>query len=133
MNSWITNWNKLKIKLSKVKKIIKKQPGKDSESQWTQCSCQEILYKEDLQKNLHVCPRCETSHKISCRERFDITFDEEIYTILKTPKPPDDALNFVDRRKYSERLKEARKLTNQDDAIMIAKGKIKGIDVVCGS
>ena len=130
MNSWITNWNKIKIR---VKQIIKKQPGKDTESQWTKCSCQEIIYKEDLQKNLHVCPKCEMHHKISCRDRFNITFDEKIYTILSTPKPPDDPLEFVDRRKYNERLLEARKLTNQNDATMIAKGKIKGIDVVCGS
>ena len=79
MNSWITNWNKIKIS---VKQIIKKQPGKDAESQWTKCSCQEIIYKEDLQKNLHVCPKCELHHKISCRDRFNITFDEEIYEIL---------------------------------------------------
>ena len=89
MNSWITNWNKIKIR---VKQIIKKQPGKDSESQWTKCSCQEIIYKEDLQKNLHVCPKCEMHHKISCRDRFNITFDEKIYTILSTPQPPDDPL-----------------------------------------
>ena len=130
MNSWITNWNKIKIK---VKQIIKKQPGKDAESQWTKCSCQEIIYKEDLQKNLHVCPKCEMHHKISCRDRFNITFDEKIYTILSTPQPPDDPLKFVDQRKYNERIREARKLTNQNDAMMIAKGKIKGIDVVCGS
>ena len=117
MNSWITNWNKIKIK---VKQIIKKQPGKDAESQWTKCSCQEIIYKEDLQKNLHVCPKCEMHHKVSCRDRFNITFDEKIYTILSTPQPPDDPLKFVDQRKYTERLQEARKLTNQDDAIMIA-------------
>ena len=77
--NWISHFKKIGIK---VKQIIKKQPGKAAESQWTKCNCQEIIYKEDLQKNLHVCPKCEMHHNISCRDRFNVTFDEKIYTIL---------------------------------------------------
>ena len=56
----------------------------------------------------------------------------EIFELVETPLPQDDPLNFVDNKKYTDRLKSARKTTNQDDAILIAKGKIGGIEVVTG-
>jgi acetyl-CoA carboxylase carboxyl transferase subunit beta len=59
--------------------------------------------------------------------------DNNEYEILKTPSPPDDPLNFVDTKKYIDRLATARKLTKQDDAIMIASGKLKGINVTVGA
>ena len=96
-------------------------------------SSQELIYKEDLQKNLHICPKCQAHHKISCRERFKIFFDDEEFEILKTPLPPDDPLNFVDSKKYTDRLSHARKATNQQDAIMIANGKLKGINITVGA
>ena len=47
--------------------------------------------------------------------------------------PKDDPLNFQDKKKYTDRLKAARKLTGQDDAVLIAKGKVQNIDIVAGS
>tara|TARA_Y100000590_G_scaffold468969_1_gene654155 strand:- start:2467 stop:3396 length:930 start_codon:yes stop_codon:yes gene_type:complete len=126
--NWITKFIKPKLKT-----LFKRQPKKDEEKLWTTCNCQELIYKEDLMKNLHVCPKCEAHHKISCRSRFDIFFDNSKYTILSTPLPPDDPLQFVDTKKYTDRLKTARKLTNQDDAIMIAQGKLNGIEITCGA
>jgi len=126
------NWISKFIK-PKLKKIFKKQPAKDEKSLWTTCSCQELVYKDDLLKNLHVCPKCEKHHKVSCRERFKIFFDDENYTVLTTPQPIEDPLNFVDTKKYTDRLKNAKKLTNQEDAVMIAHGKINGIDITCGA
>jgi len=114
--------------------LFKKQPKHGEESLWTTCTCQELVYKEDLYKNFFVCPKCSTHHKISCRDRFNIFFDNnKEYEILKTPLPSDDPLNFVDKKKYTQRLSEARKLTAQDDAIMIASGKLKNINVTVGA
>ena len=126
------NWINKFIK-PKIKKLFKKQSKKDSESLWTTCDCQELIYKEDLQKNLHVCPKCEAHHKISCQDRFKIFFDNEDFEILKSPSPPDDPLNFVDTKKYTDRLLDARKSTDQPDAIMIANGKLKGINITVGA
>ena len=47
--------------------------------------------------------------------------------------PNDDPLNFVDTKKYTDRLKVARKLTKQDDAVLIARGKLNNIDVTVGA
>ena len=38
-------------------------------------------------------------------------------------------MNWVDSKSYKERLKEARKKTGQKCAVMIAKGKIKNINL----
>jgi acetyl-CoA carboxylase carboxyl transferase subunit beta len=126
--NWITKFIKPRLKT-----LFRKQPKKNEESLWTTCSCQELIYKDDLLKNLHVCPKCETHHKISCRERFNIFFDEGLYNVLETPQPPDDPLNFVDNKKYTDRLKLARKVTKQEDAIMISHGKVNDISVTCGA
>ena len=126
------NWISKFIK-PRLKTLFKKQPKKNETGLWTTCSCQELIYKEDLLKNLHVCPKCETHHKISCRERFNILFDEGVYNTLSSPLPPDDPLNFTDTKKYTERLRSARKLTDQDDAVMIAYGKLNKIEVTCGA
>ena len=36
---------------------------------------------------------------------------------METPLPKDDPLCFEDKKKYTDRLKAARELTGQDDAI----------------
>ena len=92
--NWITKFIKPKLKT-----LFKKQQKNNEESLWTTCSCQQLIYKEDLFKNLHVCPKCEMHHKISCHDRFSIFFDEGIYNILSMPQPPDDPLQFVDKKK----------------------------------
>ena len=126
--NWITKFIKPGFKT-----LLKRQPKTEEDSLWTTCNCQQLIYKEDLHNNFFVCPKCETHQKISCRDRFKIFLDNNEYEILKTPSPPDDPLNFVDTKKYIDRLATARKLTKQDDAIMIASGKLMGINVTVGA
>ena len=129
MPNWITKFIKPKIKTL----LKKRQLKPDDTGLWTTCVCQQLIYKEDLHNNFFVCPKCETHQKISCRDRFKIFFDNKEYEILKTPLPPNDPLNFIDTKKYTDRLTAARKLTGQDDAIMIAQGKLKNIKVTVGA
>jgi acetyl-CoA carboxylase carboxyl transferase subunit beta len=72
-------------------------------------------------------------HKISCIDRFNIFFDNKEYEVLDAPQPPDDPLNFIDSKKYTDRLYAARKLTGQKEALMIAHGKLKGINITCAA
>ncbi len=127
--NWITKFIKPKLKTL----LKKRQPRPDDTGLWTTCVCQNLIFKEDLHNNFFVCPKCGTHQKISCRDRFKIFLDNAEYEIIKTPSPPDDPLNFVDTKKYTSRLAAARKLTNQDDAIIIASGKLKGINITVGA
>lgn len=126
------NWIKNFIK-PKIQSLFKKKSSDSKEALWMSCECKNLIYKDDLFKNLSVCPTCGFHHKINCLDRFSITFDTREYEIIKTPLPKDDILNFVDTKKYTDRLKEARKKTNQSDAILIAEGTINNIQVTVGA
>ncbi len=126
------NWISKFIK-PKIKSLFKKRSSKIKENLWTTCECKNLIYKEDLLSNLKCCPKCGAHHKLSCEERFQTFFDNKEYELIKTPLPKDDPLNFIDNKKYTDRLKSAREITKQDDAIAIAKGKVKNIDVIVGA
>ena len=126
--NWITKFIK-----PKIKSLFEKKSSKSEDNLWTTCECKNLIYKEDLQSNLKCCPRCGAHHKLSCKERFETFFDNREYELIKTPLPKDDPLTFEDNKKYTERLKSAREITKQDDAVSIAKGKVKDIDVVVGA
>ena len=118
----------------KIKKVLKKRPSKSEieNSDWTSC-CKGPVLKKDLEENLWVCNSCGKHHRISCRQRFDIFFGKNRYELLETPIPSEDILNWKDTKTYKERLKDARKKTGQNSAVMIAKGKINGIDITAGA
>ena len=125
------NW--IKRLKPKIKSLFEKKSSKVEENLWTTCGCKNLIYKEDLKSNYNCCPKCGAHHKLSCRERFQLFFDKGEYEILKTPLPKDDPLNFIDSKKYIDRLKEARSKTKQDDAILISRGKVNEIDVIVGA
>ncbi len=126
--NWITKFIK-----PKIKSLFEKKSSKIEENLWTTCTCKNLIYKEDLDSNQKVCPKCGEHHKLTCQERFKTFFDKKEFELLETPLPKDDPLKFEDKKKYTDRLKAARKLTGQDDAILIAKGKIQNIDTVVGA
>ena len=118
----------------KIKKVLRKRPSKEdmANSDWTSC-CKGPILKKDLENNLWVCNLCGKHHRINCRQRFDIVFGKNAYQVLESPIPTEDPLNWVDTKSYKDRLKIARKKTNQNCAVMIAKGKINGIEVTAGA
>ena len=118
----------------KIKKVLKKRPTKEdiANSDWTSC-CKGPILKKELQENLWVCNSCGKHHRINCRQRFDIIFGKNAYEILDTPIPAQDPLGWVDTKSYKDRLKLARVKTNQDSAVMIAKGTLNGIEITVGA
>jgi acetyl-CoA carboxylase carboxyl transferase subunit beta len=126
--NWITKFLK-----PKIASLFKKKSAESDQVLWTTCVCKNLIYKEDLEKNYNCCPKCGAHHKLSCQERFQIFFDNKEYELIETPLPKDDPLNFVDNKKYTDRLKLARKITKQDDAVSIATGKVENIQVTVGA
>ena len=126
--NWITKFIK-----PKIKSLFQKKSSNVEENLWTTCGCINLIYKEELESNQKVCPKCGAHHKLTCRERFKTFFDQKEFEVIETPLPKDDPLNFEDKKKYTDRLKTARKLTGQDDAVLIAKGKINNIEVIAGA
>tara|TARA_Y100000590_G_scaffold196641_1_gene223262 strand:+ start:1162 stop:2094 length:933 start_codon:yes stop_codon:yes gene_type:complete len=129
------NWLTKAINFSeKIKKVFKKRPSKEDieNSDWTSC-CKGPILKKDLEENLWICNSCGKHHRISCKQRFDIIFGKNSYEILDTPTPLQDPLDWVDTKSYKDRLKEAQKKTGQNCAVMIARGKINGIEITAGA
>ena len=126
--NWITKFIK-----PKIKSLFKKKSSNVEENLWTTCECKNLIYKEDLQSNFKCCPKCGSHHKLSCKERFETFFDNKEYELIETPLPNDDPLKFEDNKKYADRLKSARKITKQNDAVSIAKGKVNNISVIAGA
>ena len=129
------NWLTKAIGLGeKIKKVLRKRASKEEieNSDWTSC-CKGPILKKDLEDNLWVCNSCGKHHRISCKQRFDIFFGKNSYEVLETPQPAEDPLNWVDTKSYKERLRDARKKTGQNCAVMIAKGKINSIEVTAGA
>lgn len=101
------------------------------EGLWVKCpSCEEVLYKADLEANQFVCPKCSHHMRISARDRIDHLLDDEGRWEISQEVLPVDALKFKDSRKYPQRLKEALETTNETDALVVMGGSIKGLSVV---
>ena len=126
--NWITKFIK-----PKIASLFKKKTAESEQVLWTTCECKNLIYKEDLQKNLNCCPKCGAHHKLTCVERFEIFFDNKEFSLISTPLPKDDPINFTDKKKYTDRLKSARKITKQDDAVAISTGKVNDIEVTVGA
>jgi len=98
---------------------------------WRKCTaCSQMIFHRDLEASLYVCSHCGHHMRIAVHKRLDLLFDESTYNFTPLKKPLADPLKFKDRRKYTERLKEAQSKTNETDALIIADGKISGQPVV---
>lgn len=123
--NWLTNF--IRPKIQSFVEHRKDVP----DNLWQKCpSCEGMLFHRDVAEKLNVCSHCGHHMKISVYKRLEILFDEGRYKKIASPKAVHDPLKFKDRRKYADRLKDAQSKTKQDDAIIVAKGTIGGVDAV---
>jgi acetyl-CoA carboxylase carboxyl transferase subunit beta len=112
-----------------IQKEIKK--AEREESLWIKCSsCQELLYRKEVERNLHVCLKCFYHFPISIEKRIALTFDKNTFTELFDKIEPVDFLKFKDTKPYKSRLTETQETTKRSDAMICGKGKINGIDAL---
>jgi len=115
---------KIKRRLGDAKKNV-------PEGLWHKCPCcQAVLYYSDLEKNLSVCPKCNHHHRITARVRLDHLLDGEGRFEIGAEVLPLDTLKFKDSRKYSDRLIDSKKNTDEDDALVVMQGSIHAVPVV---
>src|SRR5579871_6904750 len=89
------------------------------EGLWIKCPiCEGVLYRNDVQSNLEVCPKCAHHMRISPRARLDSLLDAEGRYEIGQEVVPLDPLKFKDSRKYTERLKEAVQASGETDALI---------------
>ena len=121
--NWLTNYIKPKLQSLVKKRDIPK-------NLWLKCQCGTMIYYKDYEKSLGVCDQCGTHIRLSSSMRAKFLFDEGKCEKIKVPSNNNDPLSFKDKRKYKDRLKEAQKRTKENDAVIIAEGKIENISVL---
>jgi len=107
------------------------KPSRVPEGLWVKCpDCAQILYNKDLDKNLSVCPKCGYHFRLSAAERLRSLLDEGRWTEHHVGLTSTDPLRFTDTKAYRDRLRVAEDTTGASDAVIVATGRLDGIDVV---
>jgi acetyl-CoA carboxylase carboxyl transferase subunit beta len=114
---------------------IKSTPGGKKqavpEGLWIKCTaCEAVLYRTDLEKNLHVCPKCSHHGRVDARTRLDQLLDPEGRFEIGSEVVPVDTLKFRDQKKYPDRLAAALEDTGETDALVVMQGSVRSVPLV---
>ena len=104
----------------------------------------EMIFQSDLEKNQWVVPASGYHMNIRAAERMSHFFDPPedgrdkghelagpgAFEILDEPDVAQDPLKFRDERRYTDKLKDARNKTGQQDTMMVAHGRLFGRETV---
>ena len=124
--NWLTNFVKPKLSALVKRKDV-------PENLWQNCpSCGNMIHHKDLKENLRVCNTCNHHFRMSVNDRIELLFSEDETEEIELDKIRDDPLNFLDKKKYKDRLKEYRKKTKREDAFILLSTKIGQSKIVCG-
>lgn len=122
--SWLDNYVR-----PRIQQLVRRSPTPSD--LWRQCpDCAQMLFHKDLEQAHHVCPNCGHHMRIGAEGRFALLLDEGSREDLTLPETPVDPLKFRDRKRYTERLKEAGQKNGPGDALKAAAGTIDGAPAV---
>jgi len=101
------------------------------EGVWIKCPrCDAQLYRNELERNLMVCPKCEHHMRIGARQRLEYFLDPDTLEEIAAELEPQDPLRFRDSKRYRDRILQAQKKTGEKDALVAATGSLMGRPVV---
>ena len=121
--NWLTN-----VVRPKIRNILRRETP---ENLWIKCpDSGQLVFHKDLEANLYVVPGSGYHMRCPAKARLDGLFDDASYETIATPEVPVDPLKFRDVKRYTDRLKEYRAKTGQQDAVQLAAGEIEGARAV---
>jgi acetyl-CoA carboxylase carboxyl transferase subunit beta len=101
------------------------------EGVWIKCpKCDAQLYRNELERNLQVCPKCDHHLRIGARQRLAFFLDPDSQQELAANLEPEDPLKFRDSKRYRERISIAQKKTGEKDALVAVTGFLHGRPIV---
>src|SRR4030042_5029443 len=90
----------------------KREELKPSDQLWVKCnSCNEIIYRKVIERNLQVCPKCNYHFQIPVRRRIECVADPGTFIEYDVDIVSADPLEFKDSKRYPPRVKEPRATT----------------------
>jgi len=122
------NWLSKNV-LPKIKALVTTENVK--ENLWVKCtSCSQMIFHRDFEDQFNTCTTCGNHMPLSPDRRIAMLLDGGRGEVIALDKSKDDPLQFRDKKRYMDRLKDTRSKTGVQDAIMVAAGTIKGQNVV---
>ncbi|MFQ5354908.1 MAG: acetyl-CoA carboxylase, carboxyltransferase subunit beta [Mariprofundaceae bacterium] len=119
--NWITRF------IEKPKRMLGSRAEGTPEGLWEKCpGCGEAIYNRELVKNQMVCPSCSQHLRITAIDRAGFLFDNNSLQLCDENLRSVDTLNFRDKKRYRDRLKDSCKRTGNQDALRNFTGTIKG-------
>ena len=118
---------------NRVRNSLTFLPKRETEKDlWIKCpGCQQMVFAQEYEDNLYVCPRCDHHGRIGADERLKQILDPG-FGFLPQPEVREDPLKFRDTKKYTDRLKQARAKNPHKDAFSVGSGTIDGTPAVVG-
>ena len=124
------NWFK-KIVPSRITTKKSQRVKSVPEGVWVTCDkCKVQIYRADLERNLHVCDKCDHHMRISARYRLSQFFDEGTSREYFNNLISTDPLKFKDTKKYKDRLTESKRKSGENDALIVMEGSVKAVRLV---
>ena len=117
---------------------IRKVPAQDKharmEGLWVKCDgCGEIVFKQDIEKNLETCPKCEHHYPLQVRRRLELVLDPGSFVEKDLGLETTDPLQFSDSKKYKDRVRSAARTSGESEAFISGLGRIAGREVSVGA
>ncbi|MDP3025594.1 MAG: acetyl-CoA carboxylase, carboxyltransferase subunit beta [candidate division Zixibacteria bacterium] len=113
--------------------LVSQQKKEIPDGLWTKCeSCGEIIYVKELEKNLWVCHRCNFHFRIKSKDYIELLLDEGKLEEYDNNLISTDPLKFKDSKRYPDRIRDSRKKTGLNDAVIVGIGKIENKEVSFG-
>jgi len=112
------------------KPSVKREDGEKrvrTEGLWLKCQqCGQIVWRKALEDNFQVCPKCGHHGRLDARTRLAMLFDDGKFEEFDQRLVSTDPLEFVDSKKYSDRLAASQAATHLRDAIISGGGNLNG-------
>ena len=122
--NWINN-----VVKPKIEGILSKKDVPDN--LWIKCpETGQMVFHKDLEANQWVIPGSNYHMKIPAKKRLEFLYDDCEYEIIEYQESATDPLKFKDEKKYIDRLRDAKKKTGMEDAVVIGKGSIEEIPII---
>ncbi|MCZ7470688.1 MULTISPECIES: acetyl-CoA carboxylase, carboxyltransferase subunit beta [Rhizobium/Agrobacterium group] len=123
--NWITNYVR-----PRINSMLGRRP-EVPENLWIKCpETGEMVFHKDLEDNKWVIPASGYHMKMPAKARLVDLFDGGVYEALPQPKVAQDPLKFRDSKKYTDRLRDSRTKTEQEDTILAGVGLLRGLKIV---
>jgi acetyl-CoA carboxylase carboxyl transferase subunit beta len=89
-----------------------------------------MIYRRQMEANLHVCPECAHHFRIGAPERVRQLVDPDAFEPMFVELRAADPLKFEDLKKYPDRLKAEQARTGRNEGMLAGTGFIKGRPVM---